>query len=96
MTGMQLAEAIKAEWPELSVIIASCFAETPSGINPLPRLPKPFNQSELSKKISEVHPSIGKTRTAATSRPARTYRLARSTQMSARAISSVGLYSMVG
>ena len=62
MTGMQLAEAIKAEWPELSVIIASGFAETPSGINPLPRLPKPFNQSELSKKISEVHPSIGKTR----------------------------------
>ena len=62
MTGIQLAEAIKAEWPDLSVIIASGFAETHSGIHLLPRLPKPFNQGELSEKITEVHPSIGKAR----------------------------------
>ena len=62
MTGTQLAKAIKAEWPELSVILASGFAEIPSGVHRLSRLPKPFNQSELSKKITEVHPSIGKAR----------------------------------
>jgi PAS domain S-box-containing protein len=61
MTGIQLAEAIKAEWPDVSIILASGFAETPSGIHRLSRLPKPFNQSELSKKITEVHPSVGKT-----------------------------------
>jgi PAS domain S-box-containing protein len=62
MTGTQLAGAIKAEWPGLSVILASGFAEVPSGSRRLSRLPKPFNQSELSKKITEVHPSIGKAR----------------------------------
>jgi CheY-like chemotaxis protein len=62
MTGIQLADAIKAEWPDVSIILASGFAETPSGIHRLSRLPKPFNQSELSKKIMEVHPSVGKAR----------------------------------
>jgi CheY-like chemotaxis protein len=62
MTGTQLAMAIKAEWPELSVVLASGFAEIPSGSHWLSRLPKPFSQSELSKKITEVHPSIGKAR----------------------------------
>ena len=61
MTGVQLAEAIKADWPALSVILASGFAENPAGIHRLPRLPKPFNQSELAAKIAAVHPSIGKT-----------------------------------
>jgi CheY-like chemotaxis protein len=62
MTGIELAAAIKAQWPEISVILASGFAEIPSGSHWLSRLPKPFNQSELSDKITEVHPSIGKTR----------------------------------
>jgi PAS domain S-box-containing protein len=62
MTGTQLADAIKAERPELPVIIASGFAEISPGHRPLPRLPKPFNQSELSEKVTEVHPSVGKTR----------------------------------
>jgi CheY-like chemotaxis protein len=30
MTGTQLAEAIKAEWPDVSIILASGFAEIPS------------------------------------------------------------------
>jgi CheY-like chemotaxis protein len=67
MTGVQLAEVIRAEWPEVSVILASGFAETPSGIHRLSRLPKPFYQSELSKKITEVHPSVGKARVTSTS-----------------------------
>jgi PAS domain S-box-containing protein len=62
MTGVQLADAIKAEWPRLSVILASGFAETPSGTRGPLRLPKPFTQSELSEKITEIHPSAGKAR----------------------------------
>jgi PAS domain S-box-containing protein len=62
MTGAQLTTAIKAEWPEVSVILTSGFAEVPAGIHLLSRLPKPFDQIELSKKIRQVHPSVGKTR----------------------------------
>lgn len=62
MTGVQLADAIKAEWPELEVILASGFAEAPAGIQRLPRLSKPFNQSELAAKVAEVHSSLGKAR----------------------------------
>ncbi|MGB7036761.1 MAG: PAS domain S-box protein [Xanthobacteraceae bacterium] len=62
MTGVQLADAIKAEWPELAVILASGFAEAPAGIHRLPRLSKPFNQSELAAKVAEVHSSLGKAR----------------------------------
>ncbi|MFZ3310246.1 MAG: PAS domain S-box protein [Xanthobacteraceae bacterium] len=62
MTGVQLADAIKAEWPELEVILASGFVEAPAGIQRLPRLSKPFNQSELAAKVAEVHSSLGKAR----------------------------------
>ncbi len=62
MTGMQLADAIKTEWPELAVILASGFAETPAGKQRLPQLSKPFNQSELAAKVADVHSTLGKAR----------------------------------
>ncbi|MGC1780323.1 MAG: PAS domain S-box protein [Xanthobacteraceae bacterium] len=62
MTGMQLADAIKTEWPGLAVILASGFAETPAGKQRLPQLSKPFNQSELAAKVADVHSSLGKAR----------------------------------
>jgi CheY-like chemotaxis protein/anti-sigma regulatory factor (Ser/Thr protein kinase) len=48
MTGLQLAQAIEAEWPVLPVVLATGFAEIPSDVMKLPRLPKPFGQSELA------------------------------------------------
>jgi DNA-binding NtrC family response regulator len=48
MTGLQLAQAIEAEWPVLPVVLATGFAEIPSDAMKLPRLPKPFGQSELA------------------------------------------------
>jgi PAS domain S-box-containing protein len=48
MTGLQLAQAVEEEWPELPVVLATGFAEIPSGAMELPRLAKPFNQSELA------------------------------------------------
>src|SRR5262249_13624256 len=49
MTGAELAEAIKAEWPKLPVILAFGFAETPVNAGPYARLAKPFTQAELSE-----------------------------------------------
>jgi PAS domain S-box-containing protein len=62
MTGLQLAAAIKAEWPELPVILASGFAEAPSAARGVERLAKPFSQRELSEKLQAVHPNPGKAR----------------------------------
>ena len=57
MTGLQLAEAIKKEWPELPVIIATGFAEMePGAASTLPKLAKPFTEAELAKELERVIP----------------------------------------
>ncbi len=57
MTGLQLAEAIKREWPELPVIIATGFAEMESEVEPvLQKLAKPFTQAELAKELERIVP----------------------------------------
>jgi CheY-like chemotaxis protein len=55
MTGAELAKAIRAEWPKLPVILATGFAETPLDSVPLPRLAKPFKQTDLADRIVSVH-----------------------------------------
>ena len=55
MTGLQLADAIKKEWPELPVIIATGFAEMePGAATSLPKLAKPFTQAELAHMLARV------------------------------------------
>src|SRR5215208_1818942 len=57
MTGLQLADAIKKEWPGLPVIIATGFAEMePETESSLPKLPKPFTETELLKELERVVP----------------------------------------
>ena len=57
MTGLQLAHAITAEWPDLPVVIATGFAEMGSEIQtPLPRLAKPFTEAELAREIENIVP----------------------------------------
>lgn len=52
-TGTQLAERIRAEWPNLPIVLATGFAELPADADPtLPRLDKPFGQNELAKAIA--------------------------------------------
>ena len=60
MTGLQLAAAIKQEWPGIPVIIASGFAEMDEPqIEPrLPRLAKPFTEAELAKELARVAQQI--------------------------------------
>jgi PAS domain S-box-containing protein len=55
MTGAQLAEQIGAVRPGLPVILASGYAEMPSGqsLN-LPRLSKPFDQSALARAVADA------------------------------------------
>ncbi len=53
MTGIQLADAIKARRPGLPVILATGYAELPPGTNPpLHRLAKPFSQYQLAEAIA--------------------------------------------
>src|SRR6185312_12137579 len=53
MTGVQLAEAIAKEWPELPVIIATGYAELEPGTGAdLKKLPKPFTQAELAAAMA--------------------------------------------
>ncbi len=52
MTGLQLADAIKEEWPELPVIVATGFAEMePGAESRQPKLAKPFSQAELAREL---------------------------------------------
>jgi CheY-like chemotaxis protein len=52
MTGLQLADAIKKEWPELPVIITTGFAEMElEARSRLPELSKPFTEAELADAI---------------------------------------------
>ena len=52
MTGLQLADAIKTEWPKLPIIIASGFAEMgPEARSRLPELSKPFSEADLAQAI---------------------------------------------
>ena len=61
MTGQQLAEAIKKEWPELPVIIATGYAEMePKFEGRWPKLSKPFTEAELVGAIARIAPKLRK------------------------------------
>jgi CheY-like chemotaxis protein len=57
MTGIELAKAIKGEWPDIPVLLATGYtdriAEDDIG---LPKLSKPFFQHDLAKAILRMNP----------------------------------------
>ena len=54
MTGTELIDAVRVEWPCLRVILATGYAELPSGTDPaLPTLAKPYRQEILARIIAE-------------------------------------------
>jgi YesN/AraC family two-component response regulator len=54
MTGVQLAEIIKREWPNVPIIIATGYAEFPPGLGAnLPTLSKPFSQRDLAEAVAK-------------------------------------------
>jgi CheY-like chemotaxis protein len=53
MTGTQLIEAIKAERPDVAIILATGYAELPAEADPATaRLDKPFGQKALATAIA--------------------------------------------
>jgi PAS domain S-box-containing protein len=55
MNGIQLAEAARAEHPDLPVLLATGFAELAAGEHSsLPRLAKPFSQSDLARAVAQL------------------------------------------
>jgi PAS domain S-box-containing protein len=55
MTGLQLADTIKKEWPKLPVIIATGFAEMePDAKWHQPRLAKPFTEAQLAQELERI------------------------------------------
>jgi FixJ family two-component response regulator len=55
MTGLQLSQIIKTQWPHLPVIIATGYAELPPGSpTDLLMLAKPFTERDLAKHIAKV------------------------------------------
>lgn len=54
MTGLELAEQIRARWPSLPVAIATGYAELPANTSSLPKLSKPFDQRDLQRVITET------------------------------------------
>jgi CheY-like chemotaxis protein len=63
MTGLELAHAVKASWPALPVVLATGYAELPTGSAPvgLNRLFKPFRPADLAELLAEVFetPQVG-------------------------------------
>ena len=53
MTGTQLIAAIRSEWPDIPVILATGYADLPEGLDPdLPKLSKPFLQEDLARAVA--------------------------------------------
>lgn len=60
MTGIQLAEAIRALRPELPVVLASGYAEMPEGgeRHIAQRLEKPFSDTALERVLRQMLPTV--------------------------------------
>jgi signal transduction histidine kinase len=55
MSGTQLIEAIRRDWPDLPVVLATGYADLPDGALPsLTRLAKPFTQAQIAQVIEQV------------------------------------------
>jgi CheY-like chemotaxis protein len=56
MTGLELAHAIQASWPALPVVLATGYAELPTGSAPigLTRLFKPFRPADLAEVMAGI------------------------------------------
>lgn len=58
MTGTQLAKAIKQEWPDMPILLATGYAEIrPEDDAGLPKLSKPFLQRELAAALARLYPT---------------------------------------
>ena len=55
MTGVELANRARELYPDLPILLATGYADLPSGTSTdLPRLSKPYQQSDLERQISRL------------------------------------------
>ncbi len=55
MSGHELVEAIKKQWPEMPIVLASGYAELPEGATTtMYRIAKPFWQDDLARIINDA------------------------------------------
>ncbi len=54
MTGVELARQARELHPGLPILLATGYADLPSGSSDLPRLPKPFQQSEIAGRLADL------------------------------------------
>ncbi len=59
MTGLQLIQAVKKEWPDLPVLLATGYAEIePEAGAGVPKLSKPFTEAELARELARIAPKV--------------------------------------
>jgi CheY-like chemotaxis protein len=59
MTGLQLAEEIKRDWPGIPIILATGFADLPPGAGiGFAKLGKPYTLSELASHVAQAQARI--------------------------------------
>ena len=54
MTGADLARAVGAGWPGLPILMISGYADVDDIAPGLPRLAKPFRQTQLAKALADI------------------------------------------
>jgi CheY-like chemotaxis protein len=54
MTGLELAEIARKERPKMPILLATGYADLPASQIKLPRLSKPYLQSELQEEINRL------------------------------------------
>jgi CheY-like chemotaxis protein len=55
MTGIELIQHVRAEQPDLPIVLATAYAELPSGLAPnVPRIGKPFLQAQLLDVVTRA------------------------------------------
>jgi PAS domain S-box-containing protein len=54
MTGMQLAAAIRVEWPAIPILLVCGFAELPDNPLKVPKLAKPYSLADLQRAIETL------------------------------------------
>jgi CheY-like chemotaxis protein len=68
MTGLQLAAAVRVEWPEMPILLVSGYAELPaSDLFKLPKLAKPYSLEDLRRAVNALTSSDGVSETIASS-----------------------------
>jgi CheY-like chemotaxis protein len=60
MTGLHLADAVRAEWPQVKVVVTTGYADLAPGADPdVPRLDKPFSLQALADALDRATANAG-------------------------------------